>query len=327
MMISRRQFSSLVAATSFGATALPASASDAASYPNRPIEIVVGYGAGGVSDVVIRAIAKPLARILNQQIIITNKPGAGGTLGPATMAAREKPDGYVLSFIPMALGRQPLMQKTSWDPMKDFTYISMLTDFTIGIAVPTSSPFTTLAELLAYAKANPRKVTYAALGPGSGMHLGMERVAQQAGVEFTYVPYGRPGDILQAILGGHVMVQVDASSWAPHIEAGKLRLLALGTEARSKKWPSVPTLKELGYPFTIDGPFGVAGPAGMDPAIVRKLDAAFAKCLEDREVLDVLDFYDMSVNYLNAANYRAYMDSKMKSEGVLLKSLGLAKSE
>lgn len=322
-MLTRRQFSSLVALASVGAVPSVFGSTDA--FPNRPIELIVGYGAGGVVDMVGRAIAQPLAKILGQPIVITNKPGAGGTLGPATMAAKDKPDGYTLSFVAMSLGRQPLMQKTSWDPLKDFTYISMLTDFTMGIAVPADSQFKSLADLLSYAQAHPGKVTYAALGPGTGMHLSMERIAQQAGVKLTYVPFARPADVLQAVLGHHVMVQVDASSWAQHVESGTMRLLAMGTDERSKKWPTVPTLRELGFHFNIDGPFGVAGPAGMDPGIVQKLDAAFAKCMEDPGVLRALDFYDMRVNYLGSVAYRRYMEDKIKSEGALLQMLGFAR--
>ena len=322
-MLTRRQFSSLVASASVGA--VPSVFGSADAFPNRPIEVIVGYGAGGVVDMVGRAIAQPLAKILGQPIIIMNRPGAGGTLGPAAMAAKDKPDGYTLAFIAMSLGRQPLMQKTSWDPLKDFTYISMLTDFTMGIAVPADSPFRSLADLLAHAKAHPGEVTYAALGPGTGMHLSMERIAQQAGVTLTFVPFARPADVLQAVLGHHVMVQVDASSWAQHVESGTIRLLAMGTDERSRKWPTVPTLRELGFNFNIDGPFGIAGPAGMDPAVVQKLDAAFAKCMQDPAVLRALDFYDMRVNYLGAAAYRRYMEDKIKSEGVLLKTLGLAR--
>lgn len=320
-MLTRRQFSSLVVSASAGAVPSVFGAADA--FPSRPIELIVGYGAGGVVDMVGRAIALPLAKLLGQPVVITNRPGAGGTLGPATMAAKDKPDGYTLAFIAMSIGRQPLMQKTSWDPLKDFTYISMLTDFTMWIAVPADSPFKSLADLLAYAKAHPGEVTYAALGPGTGMHLSMERIAQQARVSLSFVPFARPADVLQAVLGHHVMVQVDASSWAQHVDSGKMRLLAMGTDERSKKWPTVPTLRELGFHFNIDGPFGIAGPAGMDPAIVRKLDAAFAACMQDQGVLRALDFYDMRVNYLGPTAYHRYMEDKIKSEGELLEFLGL----
>lgn len=322
--MNRRDFSQALAATSLSAV-LPCALSQTDTYPNRPIEMIVGYGPGGVTDVLMRAIAQPLSRILGQPVIIMNKPGAGGTLGPGTMAMRDKPDGYTLAFIAMAVGLQPLMQKTSWDPLKDFTYISMLTDFTIGITVRADSPFKSLSELLAYAKANPGKVTYAALGPGSAMHLGMERIAQQAGVKFTYVPYTRPTDIVQAILGGHVMVQVDATSWAEHVNIGTMRLLALATEERSKKWPAAPTLKESGFDFTIGGPFGVAGPAGMSPAIIHKLDEALAESLKDPGVIDAFDRYDMRMNYLDSAHYRKYMEERLKAEDPVIKALGLAR--
>jgi tripartite-type tricarboxylate transporter receptor subunit TctC len=231
-MLTRRQFSSLVVSASAGAVPSVFGAADA--FPSRPIELIVGYGAGGVVDMVGRAIALPLAKLLGQPVVITNRPGAGGTLGPATMAAKDKPDGYTLAFIAMSIGRQPLMQKTSWDPLKDFTYISMLTDFTMGIAVPADSPFKSLADLLAYAKAHPGEVTYAALGPGTGMHLSMERIAQQARVSLSFVPFARPADVLQAVLGHHVMVQVDASSWAQHVDSGKTHALP----ARAQRLPA-----------------------------------------------------------------------------------------
>lgn len=325
-MITRRQFSGALGAATLGLnTSTSTAGPDADAYPVRPIELIVGYGPGGVSDLLMRAIAQPLAQILGQPVVISNKPGAGGTLGPAAMAARDKPDGYTLAFTPLAVGLQPIMRKTTWDPLKDFTYISMLMDFTIGIAVPADSPFKTLADLLAYAKANPGGVSYAALGPGSGMHVGMERVAQQAGVKFTYVPFSRPADVLQALMGGSVMSIVDAAYWAPYVDSGKMRLLALGTDSRSRKWPTAPTLKELGYNFTIGGPAGLSGPAGMQPAVVKKLDDAIEKCLKEPSVVDAYERYDMRVSYLNSANYRKFMEERIRIEGAVLKAIGFAK--
>ena len=260
----------------------------AQDYPSKPITLIVPWPAGGPTDIVLRGIAEVASKDLGQPIIVDNKAGGGGTVGPATMAATAKPDGYTISQIPIPVLRLPLMQDVSWDPSKDFTYILNLTGYTFGVTTNAESPFKTWNDVVSFAKANPGKVTYGTPGSGTSLHIGMEQVASLAGIKLTQVPFKGTAESSAAALGGHIMLQVDASGWKPLVEAGKLRLLMVWTENRSSSFPDVPTLKELGYPLVIDSPWGLAGPKGMDPKIVARLHDAFKKAIDTPGVIALL---------------------------------------
>lgn len=294
-------------------------------YPSKPITLIVPWPAGGPTDIVLRAIAEVASKDLGQPIIVDNKAGGGGTVGPATMAAAAKPDGYTISQIPIPVLRLPLMQDVSWDPSKDFTYILNLTGYTFGVTTNSESRFKTWNDVVSFAKANPGKVTYGTPGSGTSLHIGMEQVASLAGIKLTQVPFKGTAESSAAVLGDHVMLQVDASGWKPLVEAGKLRLLMVWTEKRSPSFPDVPTLKELGYPLVIDSPWGIAGPKEMDPKVVARLHDAFKKAIENPAVVATLARYDMVVNYKNTEEYRKFVADSIASERKAVDALGLAK--
>lgn len=304
-----------------------AQAADDRGYPNKPITMIIPWQAGGSSDLSMRAFGDAAAKYLGQPFIYDNKPGASGTLGPATMAATAKPDGYTLAQIPLGVMRLPQMQKTTWDPEKDFTYIVQLTGNTFGITTRTESQFKSWADVVEYAKANPGKVTYAAAGAGTGPHIGMERIASAAGIKLTMVPFKGTAETNAAVLGGHTMLQAEATAWKPLVDAGQLRLLSIWTEKRSVNWPDAPTLKELGYPFVFDSPFGLAGPKGMDPALVAKLHDAFKKAMDDPSVVETLRRFDMVPRYLNSADYTTYVKEIIAQEREGLRVIGLLKKQ
>jgi tripartite-type tricarboxylate transporter receptor subunit TctC len=304
----------------------PAPAS-AQAYPTKPVTMVVPWPAGGSTDIAMRAICEAAAKHLGQPIVIDNKPGATGTLGPAVMAATAKPDGYTLAQMPITVMRLPLMQKTTWDALKDFTYIVHLTGYTFGITAKADGQFKTWPELVAYAKANPGKVTYATPGAGSSLHIGMEQIAAHSGIQLTHVPFKGGAETNAAVLGGHTTLQADSTGWKPLVDAGQLRLLAIWTAERSKNWPDTPTLKELGYPFVFDSPFGIAGPKGMDPAVAEKVHGAFKKAIEEPAVIEMLAKYDMVPRYLDAAAYRKAVETFIGTEKAALERIGLAKKE
>ena len=299
----------------------------AQTYPDKPITLIVPWPAGGSTDIAMRAIAEAAAKQLGQPITVDNKPGASGTLGPAVMAANAKPDGYTLAQMPITVMRLPLMQKTAWDALKDFTYVVHLTGYTFGVTTKADGQFKTWAEVVAYAKANPGKVTYATPGAGSSLHIGMEQIAAKAGIQLTHVPFKGGAETNAAVLGGHTTLQADSTGWRPLVDAGQLRLLAIWTAERSKNWPDTPTLKELGYPFVFDSPFGVAGPKGMAPAVVQKLHDAFKKAIEDRAVIETLAKYDMVPRYIDTAGYRSLVGEIVESEKAALEKIGLAKKD
>ena len=224
----------------------------AQAYPSKPVTLVVPWPAGGATDIAMRAIAEGAAKHLGQNIAIDNKPGASGTLGPAVMAATGKPDGYTIAQMPITVMRLPLMQKTTWDAIKDFTYIVHLTGYTFGITTKADSPFKSWKDVVEFAKANPGKVTYATPGAGTSLHIGMEQIAAKSGIKLTQVPFKGNAESNAAVLGGHTMLQADGTGWKALVDAGQLRLLAIWTPERSKNWPDTPTLTELGYPFVFD---------------------------------------------------------------------------
>jgi tripartite-type tricarboxylate transporter receptor subunit TctC len=299
----------------------------AQTYPDKPVTLIVPWPAGGATDIAMRAIAEGATKHLGQNIVIDNKPGASGTLGPAVMAANAKPDGYTIAQMPITVMRLPLMQKAAWDAVKDFTYIVHLTGYTFGITTKADGPFKTWADVVAYAKANPGKVTYATPGAGTSLHIGMEQIAAKSGIQLTQVPFKGNAESNAAVLGGHTMLQADGSGWKALVDAGQLRLLAIWTDQRSKNFPDAPTLKELGYPFVFDSPFGIAGPKGMDPAVVQKLHDAFKKSIEDPAVVATLAMYEMVPRYIDTAAYRKFVEEIIASEKAALEKIGLAKKD
>jgi tripartite-type tricarboxylate transporter receptor subunit TctC len=273
---------------------------------------------------VIRALAVSASRNMGDAtIIVDNKPGAGGTLG-ANELVNAKPDGYTLSQLPFGVFRFPHMQKTAYDPLKDFTWIVCLTGYTFGLVVPADSPFKSIKDLVDYAKKNPGTVTYGSTGTGTSPHLAVEEFAATAGIQLQHVPFKGNADNMQAVLGGHVMAATDATGWGPHVDAGKLRLLATYGSQRTKRWPNVPTLEELGYKTVSDSPFGVCGPKGMDPVVVKTLHDAFRKTLEDPLVLATFEKYDQTVIYKDTATYTQYARQTFAAEKATIERLGLA---
>jgi len=293
----------------------------AQDYPNKPITLICPWPAGGSTDTHLRKFAQIASKHLGQPIIVENKPGAGGMLGPSQMAANAKPDGYTLSQQPYGAFRIPYMQKVDWDPLKDFTYIIGLTGYTFGIVVKKDSPFQTFNDFLAYAKANPGKLSYSSTGNGTSPHLLVEEVAGKAGVQLLHVPYKGNADSTQALMGGHVMAQSDATGWARFVDSGDFRLLVTFGEERTK-W-NAPTAKELGLGVVSISPYGIVGPKGMDPKVVKILHDAFKKTLDDPEHLAVLKQFDQVYWYRSGEDYAKWAADTYKSERATIERLGL----
>jgi len=298
-----------------------------AKFPAKPINLICPWPAGGSTDIMLRTLAEAASKHLGQAVVIDNKAGATGTLGPATMAASAKPDGYTICQMPVTTVRLPMMQKTSFDTIKDFSYIIHLTGYTFGVTTKADGPFKSWADVIEFAKANPKKVTYATPGSGSSLHIGMEQIAAFSKVEFTQVPFKGGAETGAAVLGGHTMLQADSTGWRPLVEAGQLRLLNLWTAERNPSYKDVPTLKELGYPFVFDSPFGLAGPKGMDPAIVQTLHDAFKAALEEQAVKDAMRKYDMPPRYMNTADYNKFVVDTIAQERGALEKIGLLKKD
>ena len=294
----------------------------AQAFPSRPIKLICPWPAGGSTDIVMRAFAESAGKALGGQMIVENRPGAGGTLG-AVELVNAKPDGYTLSQLPLGIFRLPHMQKVQFDPMKDLTYVACLTGYTFGMVVRADSPIKTMQEFVDYAKANPGKLSYGSTGAGTTPHLVVEQFARRANIKLQHIPFKGNADGMQAVLGGHVMAHSDATGWGPHVDAGRCRLLATYGSKRTKRWPDVPTLLELGYQTVSDSPFGIGAPAGMDPALTKRLQDAFSKSLQDPAVIAVLDKYDQPVIYLDSAGYTKFARETFEAERETITSLGL----
>ena len=304
-------------------TAAAASPVLAQSFPSRPVTLYCAFPAGGPTDQVFRAFAEAAAKTLGQSVVVENKPGAGGTLAALSMRGA-RPDGYTLAQMPMGLFRIPHMQKTpTFDPINDFTYVVNLTGYTFGLVVPADAPFTTVKELVDYAKANPGKLNYGSTGVGTSPHLAVEEFASRAGIRLNHVPFKGSADLMQAILGGHIMAASDSTGWAPHVASGRLRLLATYGSKRTKRWPDVPTLDELGYQTVSDSPFGLGGPKGMDPAVVKTLQDAFRKAMDEPKVQEILDRFDQPMVYMSAADYTEWAKKTYAAEAATIERLGM----
>jgi tripartite-type tricarboxylate transporter receptor subunit TctC len=320
--MSRRSL--LCAATLAACGLLSPLAAFAQAFPAKPIKLIIAFPAGGPTDITMRQLADNASKIIGQPVIIENKPGAGGTL-PAQALQTSQPDGYTLAQIPLGVFRLGYTTKINWDPLKDISYVINLTGYAFGIVVPASSPFKTWGDFVAYAKANPGKLTYGSTGTLTSPHLTTERIAQTVGIQLQHVPYKGSADLQQALLGGHLMAGADSTGFAPQVEAGKLRVLNTWGEKRLDKFPDVPTLKELGIDIVQNSPFGIGAPKGTPPEVVKKLHDAFKQAMEEPSYVAALGRYDMLPNYMSSETYTKFAQDTFMREKALIEKLGLAK--
>jgi len=296
----------------------------AQGFPARPIKLVIAFPAGGPTDITMRSLAENASKILGQPVIIDNKPGAGGTL-PAQQLQTSPADGYTLAQIPLGVFRLPYTTKINWDPVKDISYVLNVTGYAFGIVVPADSPFKTWADFVAYAKANPGRLTYGSTGTLTSPHLTTELIAQKAGIELQHVPYKGSADLMLAVLSGQLMAAADSTGFAPQVAAGKLRVLNTWGDKRLDKFPDAPTLKELGYDLVQNSPFGIGAPKGTPPDVVKRLHDAFKKAMEEPSYVSALGRYDMVPNYMGTADYTKFAQDTFLKEKALVEKLGLGK--
>jgi tripartite-type tricarboxylate transporter receptor subunit TctC len=258
-----------------------------ASYPDHPITLIVPYAPGGGNDVLARAVAEPMAKVLGQPVVIENRGGAGGSVG-TRQVAKAAPDGYTLGLGGTGtLAIDPtLYPNVGYDPRKDFAPVGLIATSPLIVLVNQSVPVHSVQELIALAKAQPGKLNYASAGVGSGIHLGTVLFAETAGIDLTHIPYKGSGPALTDLLGGHV--QIYFSSLPPAVglvKEGKLRALGVTGLKRSASFPDLPTVAEQGLPgFEAVLHYGIVAPAGTPRPIVEKLNAALRAALGDPKV-------------------------------------------
>jgi tripartite-type tricarboxylate transporter receptor subunit TctC len=315
----RRDFIRLAgaaAATTPFATPLRAQA----SFPSQPIKLMVAFAAGGSTDAMFRVMADNASPLFGQTVLVEPNPGGGGTRA-AQMLLQARPDGYTVAQIPLGVFRLPYTQKVAWNPATEFSYILGITGYSFGIAVPSDSPIKTWADFVAYAKANPGKLSYATSGIYTTPHLTMEDLSNRLGIELNHIPYKGIAEIVPALLGGQVMAVADSIGFGPHVVSGKLRLLNTWGEARAKKFPEAPTLKELGIPIVQNSPYGLAGPKGMDPAVVKKLHDVFKRAMEMPNHIEMMGRFDQELLYMSPEQYRKFAEETIQREKGVIERL------
>jgi tripartite-type tricarboxylate transporter receptor subunit TctC len=215
------------------------------------------------------------------------------------------------------------MQKTQWHPLNDFSFIIGLTGYTFGFVVRSDSPYKTFQDYVEAARKAPKQVTFGSTGVGTSPHLLIEQVSAAAKIDLNHIPFKGNSDLMQALLGGHVMAASDASGWDRFVDTGQMRLLVTFGERRTKRWPSVPTAKELGYDIVGNSPYGLVGPKGMDPGVVKTLHDAFKKAMDDPKHLELLDQLNQDAWYKTGDEYAAWARATYASERALIERLGL----
>jgi len=299
-------------------------AAPADDFPNRPITLVVPATPGGMLDAYSRGLAKLAQPFLNNQpVIIENRPGASMLMGADALARMDHGDGYTLTTSLAIWMRMPHMRKVNYDPLKDFTWIISLAGGPMGIAVRTDAPYKSMADLVAAAKARPGELSYGTVGVGNGGHLLMEELGRQKGVKFNMIPMKGSSEVIQAVLGGHVDVMSDSTSWAPQVRSGKMRLLMQWGPKRLAQFPDTPTATELGIPVVYNSPIGIAGPKNMDPRITMKLHDAFRQAAQTPEYQQLLTQLELVSVYRNPKDFEADMRQAYQDEQRMLERLGL----
>ena len=297
----------------------------AQTFPNKPITLIIPFPPGGATDAQFRALAAAASKELGQQVVVTNKAGVGGTLGPVSMARSAAPDGYTVAVLPGTIYRLPhLLNSADWDPVKDFTYIIGLTSYSFAITVSADSHWKSLKELLAEAKDKPGQLSYGTVGTGSTGHIAMSRLLKAADVKMNFVPFKGAAEQQLALIGGHINALGDAG-WGAQTKAGKMRVLAVMDAQRAKNWPDVPTLRELGYDIVALSTLGIGGPKGMDPAVVKVLHDAFRKASKDPAFLNVLDLENQPELYFDSAAYARAAAEQFENDRKFVRELGLQK--
>jgi tripartite-type tricarboxylate transporter receptor subunit TctC len=285
----RRSFSLIAGCIALSLAALCAPAHSA--YPERPVTLVVPFPAGGTNDIVARAIAEGMARELKQSVVVENRAGAGGNVG-AEAVARSKPDGYTLLVStagPLAINHH-LYAKQGYEPSRDFAPVTLLGMVPIMLVTGPQQPFKTVAELIAYAKANPGKLSYGSQGNGTTSHLTMELLKHQAGIFMTHIPYRGSAPAATDLMAGQVQVMFDNSpSTLPFVQAQRMRALAIASPARVPALKDIPTVAETLKGFDSIAWFALVAPAGTPPDVVRALSAAVNATLQRPEVRQKFD--------------------------------------
>lgn len=318
---------SLCASLCAAATAATAQGAAQSSYPSRPIRLIVPFPPGGGADVTARTVAQKMSESIGRPVVVENRSGAGGNIGTEAVA-RAAPDGYTLLQTTNGHAIQPHLRRLSWDPVKDFAPISLVNTFPLVIAVNPSVQANTLRELIAYAKANPGKLSYGSSGTGGPLHLGAEIFKSAVGVDILHVPYKGNAPMTMAVVSGEVSMVFDSLTGPlPNIRAGKLKALTVTGRRRSEVLPDVPTASESGVPVIYEAWNGVLAPAGTPSDIIARLNREFVKAVAAPDVHQKLSAlgYDPLTN--TPEQFAALIAADLERFGKIIRELGIRAEE
>ena len=296
-----------------------------AEYPEKPVQIVVPFGAGDALDGTARVIADQLKKELKVPFLVKNIPGAGGGKGTAE-ANKAKPDGYTLLMGSTgALTARPLIKNPGYKTA-DFVPIAQLVEVPIGLAVRANSPFNSVKDIVAAAKAKPGGVKYATPGPGATQHINMEIFAKTQGLKLTHIGgRGGKGAVIKTLSGEVDFVFVGASNSPALAKGGKLRVIAVAADSRLPYLPGVPTFKEAGYDFTVAVWFGLLTKAGTPKVVVDKLRRVVAKVAQDDKTRALYKRFNFNEAFLDGNGFQKQIDANVAKHSVVLKDIGLMK--
>jgi len=244
---------------------------------------------------------------------VMNQPGAAGTMAPANMARTGAPDGYTISAVASSLYRVPHIQTVTYDVTKDFTYIAGISEYVFGVTVAADSPYKTVQDLVAAAKAKPGQVNVGSISNGSSGHVALLRWGKLAGFQPNFIPYKGAAEVIQAVMGSQIDAMSEAG-WGAMVQQGKLRPLAVYSEKRNPQFPNTPTMKELGWDVTVRSVIGIAAPKGMDPKVVQVLQDAFHKAMDDPDFKKTLELSAQLPTYMNSAEYTRFVGEQFEVE-------------
>lgn len=295
-------------------------------YPDRPIRMLVPWTPGGATDIQMRSVCDQASKRLGQPVVVENKPGASGTLGALHMAREARPDGYTLGQMPNGVFRMPAMtDRPQWDPTRDFSWIIRLVGYMGGVVVRPDSPWRDMRDLVAYARAHPGRISYGTPGANT-TDIQMTRFARLAGIDWVAVPFRGAAPNLQALLAGDIHFSAETSAWADMALEGRMRVLGVWMSERAARFPEVATFREQGFDVLGESTYGIAGPRGMDPGVVRILHDAFKEALYDPAHLATIARFDMPVRYLGTEDYATAAMMQNEEEKRTVQELGLRAS-
>lgn len=308
--------------------ALPAAAQAQGDFFTRPITLWVPWPAGGGTDLSMRVLAEAATHHLGQKVITENRPGAGGTLCMPVLQ-QAAPDGYTIAQLPQTVFRAPYTQKVLWDPVRDVTPILQLTGTTFGMVVAADSPIKTLEDVFTAARkgaAAGKKLTIASNGVGTTPHVVIDELFARQGLQYLHIPYKGVAEQMLGVATGQVQVGVGSTAFGPFVDNGKLRLLLTFGDKRSKRWPEVPTLKELGHGIVATSPYGLGGPAGLPAPIVKILHDGFRAAMLEPSYIAELAKSDQELAYLGPEAYARACREAYAAEKRVVERLGLMRT-